>query len=1085
MLRVVSHLESVFFFRHPIYSAMHTISLPQLPPSAPFATSALLDHLRTLPGLELRTARHDRMLYATDASLYQVEPLAVVIPHSIEAARNAFHQAAHHRVPILPRGGGTSLAGQCTNHAIILDTSRHCRALLDFDPAQGRCTVEPGITIDELNAHLAAHHKANPETTHWFFSPDPATSRHACIGGCIGNNAAGARSLRYGRTSEHIHAIEAMLANGSIAPIRFAPNAGRNDPRAARLAQQVAAIVRRCEHLIRERFPKTIRRNAGYALDAILAQLDAGVDPIDLNLAPLLCGSEGTLAFTLKATLDLDPVPTRRCLALLAFDSLDAAIEAVVPIVNLADPTEPTTITAVELLDDMILTLARSNTTYRPLVDALTSATPPGTPPPAAMLYIELSTWASQASADAPDAAFAPLLDQLRLMLEPNPLQVFDTPDAMADAWKLRKAGEPLLHSIPALRKPVTFVEDNAVPVEHLAEFVSRFRAIVEHHHTTAAFFAHASVGVLHVRPLLDLHDAADRNTMQAIAMEVADLARSLGGVMSGEHGDGRVRSPLLLRFFGPELINAFKDIKTLFDPHNLLNPGNIVSPANHAPLPYDITTITDQLRIGPDATPERPVLAIAGIETYHTFDDQHGLAGAVEMCNGAGICRKKRLANLPNATMCPSYQATLDERHSPRGRANALRLAFSGQLSDTQTPDFNDPDTKTTLDLCLSCKACKSECPSNVDIARLKAEYLAQSYKAAGHEPLRALVLGHIRTINQLGSRFPGLANTIASSALNRFIATRLLNIAPKRSLPCFSVPLTKRLARVQHRAARAQSRTCSMWNIALSPDQLTPNQPAAVIFADCFTTYNEPSIGMAAAAILHAFGYQIGLADAGCCARSLISTGLLAHAQTTIASTASTLATWLKHPQVQSLIVLEPSCLSAITDDWLALNIPGVPLSTRQHIAERTSTLEAFLDRHWSSHPIRPAIDADHPLPTPLYHAHCHQKALGNPAEDTAIFARLGCPSPAILDTGCCGMAGSFGFDRDNYPLSIAIFEQSVRPELDAHQSSQANPRPILVPGTSCRAQFAHCQPHSQAAHPLIYLADRLNALCATDQC
>ncbi|MFN0131848.1 MAG: FAD-binding and (Fe-S)-binding domain-containing protein [Phycisphaerales bacterium] len=999
---------------------------------------------------EVRFGLHDRMLYATDASLYQVEPIGVVIPSSIPDAVRAIEFCTRSRLPILPRGGGTSLAGQCTNRAVVLDFSARCRVIVGVDAASRTCRVEPGITIDDLNADLAAR------GTGLFFAPDPATSRHANIGGCIGNNAAGARSIRYGRTSENVLAIDAAVAVKSLADaaggppeagvrlVRFEVGAGLgDDPLVRTITRRVAEVVTRHERLIRERFPKTIRRNAGYGLDLVLAQIDAAGPRADsdavlraINLAPFLCGSEGTLAVTLGADLRLHPIPAARGLSLIALDSLDAAIELVAPLLA-SGPT------AVELIDDTILGLAAANAEYRRYVEAMPM---PAAGSRIAVLYVEHS---AERSADELTDRAAQLREIVERHAPRASLRAMVPPANAAAAWKLRKAGEPLLHGMPGERKPLTFVEDNAVPVENLPRFVREFRAIVERHGTRAAFWAHASVGVLHVRPFLSLRDPDDRERLREIATEVADLARSLGGVMSGEHGDGRVRGPLLERFFGPELLAAFREIKAIFDPLNLLNPGMVVEPG-------PIVSITDNLR----ALPRGELLGTPNIETYFDYEDQHGFRGAVEMCNGAGVCRKKS-----GGTMCPSYMATLDERHSTRGRGNALRLAISGQFEHAARSNlvgapgvsppsamlWSDPETIKTLDLCLACKACKAECPSNVDIARLKAEYTAQRYRATGRVPLAARAFGHVRTLNRLGAIAPGLANAFGRARPVRAILNRVLGLAPQRSLPAF---------------ARALTRDWPAWTDANTHD---PGISLVAVFADCFTLYNEPAIGLAARHLLRAFGYEPVLVSAGCCGRALISTGLLADAIATIDETLARLAPLAARPNFRALLVLEPSCLSAIKDDWLSLKAK-TPLATRQTIAARSFLVEDFLERFWDEHPRHPTPRASPDAgPRVLLHAHCHQKALWGSDSSAAILRRFVGPRLVTPDTGCCGMAGSFGYTRDRYDLSMRIGELSVFPAVRSTDPSAV----ILAPGTSCRHQI-HDGTGRSSIHPVELIAN-----------
>jgi FAD/FMN-containing dehydrogenase/Fe-S oxidoreductase len=956
---------------------------------------------------EVRFDLHNRMLYATDASLYQVTPLGVVIPATLDDAVRAVEFCSLKNLPILPRGGGTSLAGQCVNEAVVLDFSARCRDVVELNDGARTCIVQPGITVDDLNDRLAVHRL--------FFPPDPATSRQANVGGCIGNNAAGARSIMYGRTSENLLGIEAaVLSESGVRRFWLDQGAAARDPLVRDLTLRVAEIVQRHERLIRERFPKTVRRNAGYNLDLILQQMDSAGPDADadailraINLSHLVCGSEGTLAVTLQARLKLQPLPIARGLAVVGFASLDEAIDAVQPILA----THPS---AVELLDDTVLDLASANTEYRRYVELIPT---PREGQLRAVLYVEY--FASETAGEL-HGRFAHLQDLIRSIAPTAQLSSYTDATAMASAWKLRKAGEPLLHGMPGDRKPLTFVEDNAVPVENLSRFVREFRAIVQRHGTSAAFWAHASVGVLHVRPFLDIRDPEDQKRLQAIAVEVADLARSLGGVMSGEHGDGRVRGPLLERFYGPELMAAFGEIKAVFDPRNLLNPGNIVAPG-------PITSIVERTRIQPLG----PFVDVPPVDTYFDYEDQHGFRGAVEMCNGAGVCRKKA-----GGTMCPSYMATLDERHATRGRGNALRLAITGQLrndgNEHKGPLWNDEGTLETLDLCLSCKACKTECPSNVDIARLKAEYTAQSYRASGSIPARARFFGHVRLFSRFGSILPGLANWCNRQAPVRTMLNRAFELAPQRSIPEFCRPLTREFKR--RTAAR-----------------LPADAPSVAIFADCFTTYNEAPLGLTAARVLEAFGYRVTLLNAGCCARAMISTGLLDDAARTADRTLRQIASAMRQSQVAAILVLEPSCLSAIKDDWLELKLQ-TPLTERQRIASMSFLVEEFLERHWDDHPIRPGPSAPGDNGPVILHGHCHQKALWGAQSSGAVLRRLVGDRLRILDTGCCGMAGSFGYSAHKYDLSMKIGELSLFPAVRA----AGDDAQICAPGTSCRHQI-----------------------------
>ncbi|MGQ0628509.1 MAG: FAD-binding and (Fe-S)-binding domain-containing protein [Phycisphaerales bacterium] len=977
------------------------------------ARAALAGDLRRLCRGEVRFDQHDRMLYSTDASMYQVEPIGVVTPADTEDARRVIEFCGARSVAVLPRGGGTSLAGQCTAEAVVIDLTPHCRAICSVNADAAECEVEAGLSIDELNADLQRRR------TGLFFAPDPATTAQSSIGGNIGNNAAGARSVLYGRTSENLFSVDAALITGERLWLGPGPGIGAGGT-ALRLSEGVASVTREVEGLIRERFPKTLRQNAGYGLDRMLAQLDAGATPATLDLAQLLAGSEGTLALTLGARLRLRPLPRSKGLALLAFPSVDAAIEAVVPILA----TGPS---AIELVDDVVITAARGNLECSPFVDVFPRL-PGSRGDPAAVLYVEYHR-------SEPAEAVEERFDRLRATVPGAPMRALTDPAIMADAWKLRKAGEPLLHGLPGPRKPLTFIEDNAVPPIHLGRFVRELRAVIEREGTRAAFWAHASVGVLHVRPMLNPHDPGDLSKLRRIATEAAEIARACGGVMSGEHGDGRVRGPLLPRFFGDDLIKAFGRVKALFDPKGLLNPGNIVEP-----LP--IASITERTRIRPLS--ERPMAHTEHLRTFFDYEREEGFGHAIEQCNGAGVCRKTS-----GGTMCPSYRATLDERHATRGRANALRLAITGQMGEDR---WRDPATEETLALCLSCKACKSECPSNVDVAKLKAEYTAQGYLRAGGVPLRAQFIGRVRLLNTLGSFTPALSNALAASPHFRRIINAVMGIHPRRSLPRFSTSLTRRTR-----------------EFAASADA---HAPKVALFGDCFTTANESDIGVAAGRLLGAFGYRVMLANAGCCGRSMISVGMLAEATETIDATLERLRPLIGDPTVRAVAVVEPSCLSAIKDDWLSLRC-RTPLALRKRLAAKAMLVEEFLDREWDHHPLRPifSISSD-PV---LLHAHCHQKALWGAESSARMLRRAFGDRLRVLETGCCGMAGSFGFAREKFELSMAIGEMPGSGLLP--QVRSAPPEAVVcAPGTSCRHQVHDGCAGRVARHPVELLLDAI---------
>lgn len=932
-------------------------------------------------GAIVHTDDHSRGLYATDASIYQVAPLCVIIPQSIGQVPPIVRACAEHGIAMLPRGGGTSLSGQCVNEAAVLDLSPCCHALMSFQSEERVCEVEPGITIDDLNDIL------RPDGM--LFAPDPSTARQANIGGCIGNNAAGVHSVLYGRTSENVAAIDACLPDGRV--MRFEEGRAARDKDVLDLTNRVVDVVRRYQDQIRTKFPKTMRRSSGYQLDVILEQLESSNWDIErVNLAPLLCGSEGTLAVTLGASLKLHPIPKSKGLGVLSFNSVEAAIEAVELILGLKPA-------GVELLDDLIMDLARKNKDCAIHVAVLPDQDAN------AVLFVEFF-------GDDPEQVDA-ALDQLEALLPEVPAARFTDKTSIEAAWKLRKAGEPLLHAIEGNRKPLGFVEDNAIPVHRLAEFVRRFRSIVEREGTIASYYAHASVGVLHVRPLLDLRVTEDEHAMHRIASDVADLAIELGGVPSGEHGDGRARGPFIERVFGPELLGAFREIKAIFDPDNLMNPGNIVDPKS-------VESISQHTRIQPNQTQTR----VASLNTFYKYQPEHGFAHAVELCNGAGVCRRKE-----GGVMCPSYQATLDERHSTRGRGNALRLALTGQTDLGREPTgdavLGDPDTIETLDLCLSCKGCKSECPSSVDIAKLKSEYLAQGYEQTGM-PLKVRVMSHIHTLNRLGTFMPGVSNAMQRFAPVRGIINRAMGVHPERSLPEFATPIKRESI-------------------------VVTGAPRVVVLSDSFSSHNDPQITHATVSVLRKLGYSIEVIPVSDLGRAAISLGNLRHAVRDANRTIGMLSDFILDDSVLGFLIPEPSCLSAICDDWADLKIEHAQ-GVLDTLIAKSALPETFVDVFWDRHPNRinpKPIDGQIVL-----HAHCHQKSLWGDGTSSAIFSRLYPEQTRVLPTGCCGMAGSFGYAKHRFDLSMNIGEQTLFPAVRELRSEDI----LIAPGTSCRHQI-----------------------------
>tara|TARA_R110002096_G_scaffold173781_9_gene348986 strand:+ start:180428 stop:183331 length:2904 start_codon:yes stop_codon:yes gene_type:complete len=945
---------------------------------------------------------HSRGLYSTDASIYQMLPDGVVVPATIADAVRAVAICGGERIAMLPRGAGTSLAGQCVNKAVVVDLSGKCDALVSLDVDGMHCTVEAGMTLDDLNDQIRDRGV--------FFAPDPSTARQATVGGCIGNNAAGVHSILYGRTSENVESISACLWDGTR--VEFGMGSASRDPRVMEISREVAEIIRPVAGLIRERYPKTLRRSSGYQLDVILDQLEAGGwNPERLNLAHLLCGSEGTLAMTLEATLKLHPLPCAKGLAVVAFRSVDEAIGVVEGLLELGPA-------GVELLDDLILDLARKNREQARYVDLLPQLEHGVT---RAVVYVEFFGESVGAVQER--------LEQVCGVVGGGAIELITDPVDMERAWKLRKAGEPLLHGVEGARKPLGFIEDCAIPVDRLSEFVTRLRAIVEGAGTIASYYAHVSVGVLHVRPLLDLRDPTDEKAMHRIASECADLAKELGGVASGEHGDGRARGPVLERFMGPELMEAHRAIKRVFDPHGLMNPGNIVSPG-------PIESISAHTRIRPSHT----TLTIEGAETGMRFDAEGGLGHAVEMCNGAGVCRKKM-----NGVMCPSYQGTLDERHSTRGRGNALRLAVTGQSkfgSEGGEAQWDDEETLKTLDLCLSCKACKTECPSGVDIAKLKAEYQWQGYLKNG-VPWKAGVLSRIHVLNRLGSLMPGVSNAVSSWTPVRSVLNHGLGLHPERSLPRFASPVR---------------------SVPFSRD----DRKKVLLVSDSMTTHTEPWIVGAAVSVLERLGYGVGVLTVSDLGRSAISQGNLGFAKRDGERSLSRIGSCIEGVDVEAVLFVEPSALSVVQDEWSDL-LEASLMQTLAGLQSKSMLVEDFVGRGWGTHPAE-VDEIDSGLEF-VVHTHCHQKALWGSGTTMGVFDRVCGSQASLIDAGCCGMAGSFGFMNEKFALSMKIGEQRLMPAVRGRGDGVF----VVAGGTSCRHQILDAT-GVHALHPIQAVAKLL---------
>ncbi len=968
--------------------------------------SDLRTDLETRLAGEVRFDAVSRALYSTDASVYQIEPVGVAIVRSREDVLAALECARAHGCSITARGGGTSQAGQAIGAGLQIDTSKYFNRLLEVNVEERWARVEPGMVLDELNAELAPHRLR--------FAPDISTASRATIGGMISNNSSGARSVRYGKTIDHVLDLHVALADGSVAHLR--PLTAEELDAACAADTFEGACYRTVRRLaaqhadeIDRRYPKILRRVGGYNLDAFTPARTGAGEPF--NLAKLIVGSEGTLGLILEARLNLVPLPKARAVLTIEYENLlDALGET--PAILAHGPS------AVEVMDHSILDHAREN----PALDAMRRAvleTDCG-----ALLCVELY-------GDSPQE-IRPRLNRLESNVRARGVAAHTgravAPADQARIWKLRESSLGLSMAMKGDAKSISFVEDTAVAPEKLRDFIERFLGVVRRHGTTAGVYAHASVGCLHVRPVINLKTAAGVQQFEAIAKEIAGLVLEFGGALSGEHGDGLVRGPFMARMFGPELYEAFRTVKRTFDPHGLFNPGKIV----------DAPPLTANLRYGPEYRTPNPDAA---------FDHREhgGLGRAVEMCSGVGACRKTL-----NGTMCPSYMATRDEAHSTRGRANTLRLAMAGALGNGNSrreTGLGDRGVYDVLDLCLECRACKTECPVGVDMARFKSEFLADYWRRHG-TPFRARVLGHVRTLAALASRAAPLVNPWLDRDWVRALNERLLGIDRRRSLPPWA-PRT--LAAAWRRSAG---------------DGARPGAADAVLFNDTFTNYYDPQIGLAAADVLEAAGLTVGLGPHACCGRPLISQGLLAAARDRAANVVRRL-----YPLAAAgtpIVLLEPSCLSALTDDVPAL-LRGEAQQRAREVAASCVLFEDYLNRRLDDDgaalPLRSGPDEI------VLHGHCHQKSLGLVAPAKALLERVPGTRVTDLDAGCCGMAGSFGYAREHFDISRRIGERRLLPA-----ARELGPDSVLVAaGTSCRHQV-HDFTGVRAQHPAVLLQSLL---------
>jgi FAD/FMN-containing dehydrogenase/Fe-S oxidoreductase len=988
------------------------------------ADPALATRLRRAVRGELLLDRASRGRYATDASIYQIDPIGVLVPRDDDDVAAAMAVCRDLRVPMLPRGAGSSQCGQTVGAALVIDHSKHLNRVLDFDAAARRITVEPGIVLDALNAWLRPHGL--------WFPVDVSTSAQATLGGMAGNNSCGSRSIAYGNMVHNVHSIDARLCDGTTA--RFGPEASmRAAPaRVAGLLDALRAIGAREHDEIAARVPKVLRRVGGYNLDVFNPQSERPyTQDGTVDFAHLLVGSEGTLAWTRALTLDLAALPRHRALGVVSFPTLYRAMECTRQLVTLGP-------SAVELVDRTMIDLARGNPAFRPVIDAALVGEPD------AILLVEFGGDDAGAQKRRLDE-LAALMGDLGL---PGSVVAMTGAAAQKALWEVRKAGLNIMMSMRGDGKPVSFIEDCAVPLAHLADYVAQLTEVFARHGTRGTWYAHASVGTLHVRPILDMRrDGAAR--MRAIAEEASALVRRYKGAYSGEHGDGLVRSEWVAWQFGPRLARAFAEVKALFDPDGLMNPGKIVAP----PRMDDATLF--RFPPGYEVQPLAPALDWSGFDVQGDpvrgtptdpgsgGDPARGFAKAVEMCNNNGHCRK-----FDAGTMCPSYRVTRDEVHLTRGRANTLRLALSGQLGGGAGSD----DVRDALDLCVSCKGCRRECPTGVDMAKMKIEH--RHARLAERRPAwRERLVAALPRWAPLAARAAILFNLRDAVPGARWLAERLLGISARRSLPAF--------------------RPDTFLRAAVADDA----DAGVVLLVDTFTNAFEPENAHDALAVLRAAGHRVAVAralpaDGGrplCCGRTLLTAGRVAEARREAQRLVDALAPHVARGA--AIVGLEPSCLLSLRDEFLVMGLGGADA-----LAPRAFLVEEFLDAQRRAGTLHLPLRAL-PQSRALLHGHCHQKAFDALGAVRSLLQQVPGLAVDVVESSCCGMAGAFGYESEHYDVSMAMAELSLLPAVRAADADTL----IVAGGTSCRHQIADgtrgAAPRT-ALHPVRVLARALAA-------